>query len=280
MNSYENYSRSSLDYDQTRAAVGLEIITGCLLEAGLVLQQSRVLDAGCGTGNYVKALANKVSSVVGVDRNTGMLLQAQEKLAAETGAGRVELLQGELTNLPLPPSSIDAAVMNQVLHHLPDTRQQGWPLRHQVFTELARVIRPGGVFILNACTPTQLRNSWWFYQLIPEACKHMIERHLQAQEIRQLFSLAGFEYHTCWVPVDTLMQGTHYFDSHGPEQSAWRHGDSIWAELSETQLQQALVRLQQLHDGGGIDELMAESETRRQSYGQLSFFYGIRRGVQ
>jgi len=276
MSSYENYSRSSLDYDQTRTAAGMELISGCLLEAGLVLPQSRILDAGCGTANYAKALADRVGSVIGVDRNTGMLRQARSKLTTEISAGRIELLRGDLTQLPLPSSSVDGAVINQVLHHLPDTRQQGWPLRRQVFVELARVIRPGGIFVLNACTPVQLRSSWWYYKLIPQAFERMIDRHLQAQEIRQLFSSCGFAYRSCWVPVDILMQGPHYFDNHGPERPAWRHGDSVWAELTQLQLQQALDKLQQLHEAGEINELMASSEARRLQYGQLSFFCGIR----
>ena len=193
MSSYEDYSRTSLNYDQTRAAVGMEIINGCLLDAGLVLPQSRILDAGCGSGNYSEALLPRVGSVVGVDLNAGMLEQAKSKLAVEITTGHVELLEGDLTHLPLPSSSVDGAVMNQVLHHLPDTRRQGWPLRRQVFSELARVIRPGGVFILNACTPTQIHNSWWYCALIPQAFERMIERHLQAQEIRQLLRVEVFE---------------------------------------------------------------------------------------
>ncbi len=277
MSSYENYSRTSLDYDQTRAAVGLEIISGCLSEADLKLPHSRILDAGCGSGNYTQALLSRVGSVVGVDLNPGMLAQARAKLAAAISTGCVELLKGNLSQLPLLSSSVDGAVMNQVLHHFPDTRQQGWPLRRQVFAELARVIRPGGVLVLNTCTPAQLRNSWWYAALIPQAFTCMIERHLQPQEIQQLFAETGFDYQSCWVPVDVLMQGSHYFDSHGPERVSWRNGDSVWAQLSETQLQQALLRLQDLHRSGGIHDLIDQSEKQRQHLGQLSFFYGIRK---
>jgi ubiquinone/menaquinone biosynthesis C-methylase UbiE len=40
----------------------------------------RILDAGCGTGNYLKEISGEVGECVGVEFNEGMLKQARQKL--------------------------------------------------------------------------------------------------------------------------------------------------------------------------------------------------------
>ena len=277
MSSFEDYTRTSRDYDQTRQVVGLDSICGCLLAAGLDMQHSRILDAGCGTGSYARALAPFVQQVIGIDRNAGMLAQARSKLAREIAAGKVELREGDLTSLQLPGSSFDAVMLNQVLHHLPDTREDHWHIRRQLFAELARVLRPGAVLVLNTCQPQQLRRGWWFYPLIPKALERMCERHLERSEIVELLTDAGFDYQGCNVPVDAVLQGAHYFDSQGPRQQRWRNGDSIWADVRDQELHEALKTLAQLHADGAISGLLADHERQRLEVGQVSFFHAIRR---
>ncbi len=279
MSSFENYSHTSANYDQTREAVGLEAICGSLLCAGLDLQHSHLLDAGCGTGSYSKALLPYVERMTGVDMNAGMLAQAKLKLAAEIGQGNMRLMQDDLTQLPLEAASVDGAMMNQVLHHLPDTRQQNWQLRRKLFAELARVIRPGGVFVLNSCTPGQLRQGWWFYSLIPKALSRMCDRHLQRDEVIELLTEAGFEYRRCYVPVDAILQGRHYFDAHGPEHENWRNGDSIWADVSAQEMQTAQQQLKDLHASGKIQAFIAGHDQLRLEVGQISLYCAIRAGT-
>jgi ubiquinone/menaquinone biosynthesis C-methylase UbiE len=74
--------------------------------------------------------------VIGVDNARAMLAVAQRNLRA-LDVGNVQLLQGQLDALPLEDDSMDAAVANMVLHHAPDPTA--------MLTEMARVVRPGGV---------------------------------------------------------------------------------------------------------------------------------------
>ncbi len=276
MSAFENYTQTSNNYDQTRQAGGLEIIIGCLQAAGLDLNQSTLLDAGCGTGSYTKAILPWVKKIIGVDLNPGMLAQANRKLEREIELGQVQLLEGDLTQLDLQTASVDAAMMNQVLHHLPDSRQDRWQIRRKLFVELARVLRPGGVFILNASRLMQLRRGFWYYELIPQALDRTCARHLEHNEISDLFTNSGFSFQGCCVPVDTVLQGEHYFDTHGPHTAAWRNGDSIWADVSDQELSSGLAKLSQLHSSGKFDAFMAQRERWRLEVGQCSFFYGIR----
>ncbi len=81
MSKFENYTSTSQNYDLTRQPVGLELIFGALACGSRPLGEQTILDAGCGTGNYLAALAGKVARVEGVELNSGMLETARTKTA-------------------------------------------------------------------------------------------------------------------------------------------------------------------------------------------------------
>ena len=91
MSQYANYSLASGDYDKTRISVGVDTILGCLAQTDVPLREQAVLEAGCGTGNYLQALHPHVGRLVGVDFSEGMLAQARTKLGED-----VELTCGSI----------------------------------------------------------------------------------------------------------------------------------------------------------------------------------------
>ena len=100
---------------------------------GLLDSSWTVGDLGCGTGHIAEAVAPFVGQVIAVDGSAEMLGSARERLA---GLENVDLRQGELDSLPLPDSTLDAALLSLVLHYAPDPGR--------VLREVGRVLRPGG----------------------------------------------------------------------------------------------------------------------------------------
>jgi SAM-dependent methyltransferase len=99
-----------------------------------------VLDAGCGTGYDVAALASRVSPgglVVGLDSSEKMLAIARERLA---GLDNVELKLGSVEDIAYPDASFDACFSLRTLQYLNE------PL--VAIRELMRVTRPGGRVVL------------------------------------------------------------------------------------------------------------------------------------
>lgn len=96
-----------------------------------------LLDFGCGTGELAAHLADAGFRVRGVDIADGMI----EKARARFG-DRVELtrLAPDWSRLPFDDASFAGAVASSVLEYVPDL--------DKVLRELARVVRPGGVFVL------------------------------------------------------------------------------------------------------------------------------------
>jgi SAM-dependent methyltransferase len=98
----------------------------------------RVLDAGCGIGDDVRALARRVAPggrVTGIDRSETMIAAARE---GGVPAG-VEFHVADAHDLPFPDASFDAARVERTLQHVQDPRR--------VIEELARVVRPGGLLV-------------------------------------------------------------------------------------------------------------------------------------
>ena len=97
----------------------------------------RVLDAGCGSGDEVIALARIVGergTSVGVDASEAMIGEARRR--AQDAGVRVELKIGDAHALPFPDASFDAARIERTLQHLanPD----------RAIAEFRRVTRAGG----------------------------------------------------------------------------------------------------------------------------------------
>jgi ubiquinone/menaquinone biosynthesis C-methylase UbiE len=102
------------------------------LQAGL-----RVLDVGCGTGDYLRVMAPLVAPgpAVGVDLSAALISYAQRRTAP--GRPRVAFQVGDACRLPFADAAFDRVVANQVLLHLADP----W----RAVGEMRRVLRPGGL---------------------------------------------------------------------------------------------------------------------------------------
>ena len=124
MSRYEAYEQTAGHYDSTRSAIGIEIWLGNLVSNFADINKVRILDAGCGTGNYALALAPRVSRVTGMDLNEQMLTEARRKAVASALTDKVLFQLGEIPNLPFTDETFDAVMINQVLHHLDVKSQQ------------------------------------------------------------------------------------------------------------------------------------------------------------
>ena len=64
MSHFENYQHVSRFYDNTRTAVGVDIIRNQLQNSELPINKQLLVDAGCGTGLYSAALVKKMSEIL------------------------------------------------------------------------------------------------------------------------------------------------------------------------------------------------------------------------
>ncbi len=271
MSGYEDYTRVSDLYDETRKPIGVEIILGCLASGSRPLSELVLLDAGCGTGNYSRALVSQVARIEAVDLNPGMLAKARAKLQPEASAGRIGFHQAPIGALPLKGESVDGVMVNQVLHHLNDDPAAGWPLVREAVAEFARVLRPGGVLMVNICSQQQITHGWWYLPLIPEAAEEMRRRHVPIDTLQGVINACRLSHAGCFVPLDGVMQGQYYFNGRGPLDERWRAGDSIWAMVDEDRLETVKAKIRALDEAGALEEFVREHDGRRRQIGQFTF---------
>src|SRR3954470_18608074 len=98
------------------------------------LRGKRVLDCGCGAGNYALEYARLGARTVGIE------YQRDKLRSAPRGTPGVLLMAADASALPLASESFDVVVLNEVLEHVPDQRL--------VLAELRRVLTPGGRLVL------------------------------------------------------------------------------------------------------------------------------------
>jgi SAM-dependent methyltransferase len=105
------------------------------------VDDSRVLDAGCGTGVYTAYLLDHGAEVVGLDASEEMLSHAREAVGDHAEFRQADL--GEA--LDFDDDSFDGVVSALALGYLED-----W---ESLFAEFARILRPGGFVVFSTGHP-------------------------------------------------------------------------------------------------------------------------------
>jgi len=99
-----------------------------------------VLDLGCGVGHTLRRVAPLVRSAIGADATAGMLEGARTLMARE-GIANVTLVVTTAEALPFLDATFDGVACRVAAHHFADVPR--------AFAEVARVLRPGGRFVLS-----------------------------------------------------------------------------------------------------------------------------------
>jgi len=93
-----------------------------------------LLDVGCAKGRYVAALSRAGARVIGIDRTWNLLR------AASTSQPEHAFVLSTATRLPFADSSFDGLLCVEVIELIEET--------DRAFTEMARVLKPGGRAII------------------------------------------------------------------------------------------------------------------------------------
>jgi ubiquinone/menaquinone biosynthesis C-methylase UbiE len=117
------------------------------------LSCGRHLDLGCGTGTLAILMAKGGWDVVGLDASEAMLARAKQK-ALDAGCA-VEFVQQDMRHLRLAEPVNLATSFYDTLNHLlfPEDLDA-------TFRGVARVLRPGGLFVFDVNTEATFRQIW------------------------------------------------------------------------------------------------------------------------
>ena len=111
----------------------------------------RVLDAGCGPGDLLCAMArhsDRWGMLAGFDFSAGMVAEA-----AQAAAGLpVRVLVADAQASPFPDRAFDVVMARHMLYHVPDI--------DRAVAEAARVLRPGGTFLATTNAARTMPEYW------------------------------------------------------------------------------------------------------------------------
>jgi sarcosine/dimethylglycine N-methyltransferase len=116
-------------------------MTRHLLELAGVAAGDRALDIACGFGGTLRLLAGLGCRAAGIDISRRCVAQARSANAAAGLAEAITVDEGDFHAIDAPPDNWDVCICQESLIHSPD--------RPRVFSEVFRVLRPGGVFVFS-----------------------------------------------------------------------------------------------------------------------------------
>lgn len=119
-----------------------EIVTQ-LRSWGAVTSDTKLLDMGCGIGRLLTALAPEIRAAVGIDVSAEMVKAARRRCEEYDN---VAVIKGDGHGLAgVDDAAFDVAV---AVDSFPYLRQAGYELVESFFAEVARVLEPGGKFVI------------------------------------------------------------------------------------------------------------------------------------
>ena len=269
---FEEYDNKAYSYSVNRYPVGVEAILSGLKRCEKPLTEQHILDAGCGTGNYLESLSPFVKTMVGVDASEGMLNFARAK-----NLPNVELQHATLQNLPFKDQTFDGVMVNFVLHHLDDTEgcDNGFPAVQKALHEIRRVLKHGGALIIQTNSHEQLLDGYWWAELIPQAMTAVKHRYPKIEYLESILSEIGIASFEHYVEVDEVLQGDSYFDPKGPFSQTYRDADSNWTLVSPEELDSALKQLTEHENKGSLHSYVQNRDDLRKKIGQMTFIKAL-----
>lgn len=152
----EIFDAEAQDYDEwyesKRGSFIDEVETNCAFELFNIKKGMKVLDVGCGTGNFSIKLAKMGCEVVGVDVSTEMLKIAREKARSENL--KIEFLEMDACDLDFEDETFDGVFSMATLEFIYD--------HQKAIDEMFRVLKKGGRLLIGTIN----RDSKWgkFYK--------------------------------------------------------------------------------------------------------------------
>jgi tRNA (cmo5U34)-methyltransferase len=161
----------------------LEAAARCLL--GLDAAAPLVVELGIGTGALAArcvAIAAR-ATILGIDEDAGILELARARL----GPSAVSLVQASFLDVDIP--ACDAVFASLALHHVADRGR-----KEQLYRQIARAVRPGGLFVTADCFPSS------------DARLAEVEQRAWRDHLRATYSDAETDqYFSAWALEDTYV---------------------------------------------------------------------------
>lgn len=146
-----------------------------------------LVDVACGTGRFLRNLrqAYPVLGMTGVDLSPAYLEEARHHLQ---GLRPVKLIAANAEAMPIETASQDLVTAIFLFHELPDE------VRRRVSGEIARILNPGGLFVLVDSLQSGDHPGWdGMLESFPERFHEPYYAHYLTDDLDAMFAAVGLE---------------------------------------------------------------------------------------
>lgn len=105
-----------------------------------IKEGDRIIDLGCGGGRNVQYFLTKTKYVYGLDYSKMSVKVSRELNEKEIKAGRCEIFEGDVSEIPLEDESLDIVTAFETIYF--------WKDIEKAFKEIHRVLGVGGTFLI------------------------------------------------------------------------------------------------------------------------------------
>jgi ubiquinone/menaquinone biosynthesis C-methylase UbiE len=153
----------------------------------------RLLDVACGTGRFLREVRRvyPAMGLAGLDLSRPYLREAEVHLSGLRG---VQWIEGNAEAIPLAYASQDIVTSIYLFHELPPE------VRRTVVAEIARVLKPGGLFVFIDSLQRGDRPGGWdgFLDGFPERFHEPYFRHYTIDDLDGVFTAVGLHAVATW----------------------------------------------------------------------------------
>lgn len=251
----EKYDRIGNKYNKTRQADRL--LVDKLVHFLKPNQNATYLDIGCGTGNYTIALSQKGFNFLGIDPSINMLEKAKAR------ESNVKWKVGKSNDLSFENEFFDGILVTLSIHH--------WDDLNKCFSEINRVLKIGGRFVIFTSTSEQMEGYWlnhYFPKMLEDSTKHMpkfeiIKNYLTKNKLEIVKTEKYFVHKE--LEDKFLYSGKHdpkiYFDE------SIRNGISSFSDLANaSEVKRGLIKLENDIETGFIEKVINEYKNEMGDY--------------
>ena len=144
------------------------------------ISPENAVDLGCGAGRNVGELLKRYpkAHVTGVDYSDLSVEKSKDYNKTMIETGRCEVMQGDVSDLKLPADAFDLATAFETIYF--------WPGLEKCFAQVAKVLKPGGYFMICNESDGTDATGLKFEKIIDGMKNHTVE------EIEAALRAAGF----------------------------------------------------------------------------------------
>ncbi len=173
-----NYNRIASSYDERYSVNYLTRVEASLLSIAAEKNISSILEAGCGTGRWLKSLEQLNKKMYGLDYSLEMLKIANRE------KGNFNLINADAVQFPLLKKSFDMIYCINAIHHFSN--------KEKFFLEAYDSLKVSGILCIYGVDP-HIDKCWYVYDYFDNVYQTDLKRFPSLKETKELCEMFGFK---------------------------------------------------------------------------------------